>query len=84
MFNLYVKNKTTEELLDFNGMSLGEARQFLLDMYKRELRITGVLGEELESQSKQFENKIYDEMSPEEFISKVWDFSDRTITIEED
>lgn len=84
MLNLYVKNKATEEILDFNGLSLGEARQFLLDLYKRELRINGILGDDLESQSKEYENLIYDEMSPEEFISKSWDFSDRTITIEEE
>lgn len=84
MLNLYVTNKTTEEVLDFNGLSIGEARQFLLDLYKRELRITGVLGDDFEAHSQQYENKIYDEMSPEEFIAKVWDFSDKTITIEQD
>lgn len=84
MYNLYVKNKTTDEVIDFNGLSIGETRQMLLDLYKRDLRLSGIPEANVETQGQQYENMLYDELSPNDIASKVWVFSDKTVTIKQD
>lgn len=99
MFNLYVSDtkKKTMRLSTFPGLSLGEVRSFLLDLFVRDLRneqytqISKTLSqqmkdpivtvEDISDTSKRIEDILYDEMNTQQILTTIWGFSDKTIII---
>lgn len=99
MFNIYVSStkKEAAQMSVFPGLSLGEVRGFLLDLFARDLKkksythISDTLSRQIEKPLNKTEDTsrsietiediLYEKMNAQQIVTTIWKFSDKTIIV---